>query len=224
MKSSRIYEIDEDLDYEYLSSNHNVHATLSISNSLLNKCTNLLHLPEKYHISILDGGSDTCVFGQGSEVLSVYNTRRANLLGFDHEAAVKRNLPIISAITAVYLPDGISVLLTVHEGIYNHTENHSLFSGFHLREFVVKIDSIRHKHRKLELAGCMIHFKHRLPTAEEINSLKQYCLTQGDTPWNLLSFSYQVADKFYQQVIDNEQNNSLNTKSDHSSDIKVDIS
>jgi hypothetical protein len=26
----------------------------------------------------------------------------------------------------------------------------------------------------LELAGCMIYFKHRLPTAEEINSLKKY--------------------------------------------------
>jgi hypothetical protein len=25
----------------------------------------------------------------------------------------------------------------------------------------------------LEFAGCMIHFKHRLPTTEEINSLKQ---------------------------------------------------
>jgi hypothetical protein len=33
---------------------------------------------------------------------------------------------------------------------------------------------------RLELAGCMIYFKHRLPTTEEINSLKQYCLKQGD--------------------------------------------
>jgi hypothetical protein len=112
-------------------------------------------------------------------------------------------------------------------------------SEFQLRDFGVKIDSIRHKHRvtqkmviqddgrslvvPLELAGSMIHFKYRLPTTEEINSLKQYCLTQGDTPWNPSSFSDQVADKFYQQVIDNEQKNSLNTKSDHSSDIKVDL-
>jgi hypothetical protein len=58
----------------------------------------------------------------------------------------------------------------------------------------------------LELAECMIHFKHRLPTTEEINSLKQYCLTQGDTPWDPSSFSDQVADKVYQQVIDNERN------------------
>jgi phosphoserine aminotransferase len=55
------------------SSNHNAHATLSISNSLHNKCMNLLHLPEKYHINILDGGTDTCVLGQGWEVLSVHN-------------------------------------------------------------------------------------------------------------------------------------------------------
>jgi hypothetical protein len=41
----------------------------------------------------------------------------------------------------------------------------------------------------LELAGCMIHFKHRLPNTEEINSLKQYCLKQDDTPWNPSSFS-----------------------------------
>jgi hypothetical protein len=74
----------------------------------------------------------------------------------------------------------------------------------------------------LELAGYMIHFKHRLPTKEESNSFTQYCLTQGDTPWNPSSFSDQVADKFYQQVIDNEKKNSLNTKSDYSSDHNID--
>jgi preprotein translocase subunit SecA len=63
MKSSSIYETDEDVDYEFWSSNHNAHATLSISNSLHNKCMNLLHLPGKYRISILDGGADTCVLG-----------------------------------------------------------------------------------------------------------------------------------------------------------------
>jgi hypothetical protein len=75
----------------------------------------------------------------------------------------------------------------------------------------------------LELAGCMIHFKHRLPTTEEFTSLKRYCLTQMDTPWNPSSFSDQVAEKFYQQVIDDEQENNLNTKSDYSSYIKVDL-
>jgi hypothetical protein len=99
------------------------------------------------------------------------------------------------------------VLLIVHEDIYNDTANHSLFSEFQLRDFDVKIESICHKHggrQKLviqEIGSCMIHFKHRLPTTEEVNSLKKYCLTQGDTPWNPSSFSDQVADKFYQQII-----------------------
>jgi hypothetical protein len=79
MKSSSIYEADEDIVYEYWSSNHNAHTTLSISNSLHNKCMNLLHLSEKYHISILDGGADICIFGQGWKVLSVHNTRRAKM-------------------------------------------------------------------------------------------------------------------------------------------------
>jgi hypothetical protein len=103
------------------------------------------HLPEKYHISILDGGADTCVLGQGWEVLSVHNTRGENVVGFDHEAAVKRNLQIVSAITAVDLPDGISVILTVHKAIYNDTSNHSLLSEFQFRDFGIKIDSICHK-------------------------------------------------------------------------------
>jgi hypothetical protein len=63
MKSSSICDADEDVDYEYWSSNHNAHVTLSISNSLHNKSMNLLNVPEKYHISILDGGADTCVLG-----------------------------------------------------------------------------------------------------------------------------------------------------------------
>jgi hypothetical protein len=85
---------------------------------------NLLHLPEKYHISILNGCVDTCVLGQGWKFLSVHNTRRENVVGFDHEASVKRNLLIVSAITAVDLLDGISVILIVHEAIYNDTANY----------------------------------------------------------------------------------------------------
>jgi hypothetical protein len=48
-------------------------------------------------------------------------------------------------------------------------------------------------------------------------------LTQSNFPCNPLSFSDQVAGKFHQQVIDNEQKNSLNNKSDNSSNIKVDL-
>jgi hypothetical protein len=89
---------------------------------------NLLYILEKYHINILDGDENTFVLGQEWEILSVHNTRRANIVGFDHEAAGKRNLPIVSTSTAFDLPDEISVILTVHEAIYNDTANHSLLS------------------------------------------------------------------------------------------------
>jgi phosphoserine aminotransferase len=105
MKRSSIYETDQDLDHEYWSSNHNAHATLSISNSIHNTSMNILHLPDKYHVSILDGVADTCVLEQGWEVISVHNTRRANVVGFDQHTAVKRNLTLVSAITAIDLSD-----------------------------------------------------------------------------------------------------------------------
>jgi hypothetical protein len=146
MKSSKINETDEDVDNEYWSSNHNAHATLSISNSLHNKCINLFYLPEKFHISILDGDADTCVLEKRLEFISIHSKRRANIVGFDHEAAVKRNPLKFNAITAVDLPGGISVILIVHENIYNDTGNHSMLSGSQLRYFDVKIDSICHKH------------------------------------------------------------------------------
>jgi hypothetical protein len=111
---------------------------------------------------------------------------------------VKRNLPIVSAFTAVDLPIisaittidllyGSSLLLVVHKCIYNETANNSLFK---LKELGVQIDSICHRHGgtqkmviqddgesrsvPLELASCMIHFRRRLPNDEEFKSLKQY--------------------------------------------------
>jgi hypothetical protein len=73
---------------------HGLCATFSISNPLHDKCMNLLHLPEKLHISILDGGADTCILRQRWEVLSVHNTRRANVVGFDNFVCTKKESSI----------------------------------------------------------------------------------------------------------------------------------
>jgi hypothetical protein len=35
----------------------------------------------------------------------------------------------------------------------------------------------------------LINFKHQLPTTEEVNSFKQYCLAQDNNPWNPSLFS-----------------------------------
>jgi hypothetical protein len=36
----------------------------------------------------------------------------------------------------------------------------------------------------LYLSGCMIKFRHRLPTTDEVETLKKYFLTKEDVPWN----------------------------------------
>jgi hypothetical protein len=164
---------------------HNARASISISTTFYNKRVNVLFLPESHNISILDGGVDTCPLGKGWELLSVHNSRIANVEGFDHETAIKRNLPIVIAITALELINGQSVLSVMHESIYNETSNQSLLSEFQLREFVILIDYITHLHAgtqkrtvkdnnrsdaltiSLDLAGCMINFRYRLHTTDE---------------------------------------------------------
>jgi hypothetical protein len=66
-------------------------------------------------------------------------------------------------------------------------------------------------HSQYLLAGRMVYFRYNLPITDEIATTKQFCLTQGDAPWNTSSFSDQVADKFYQQVIDTENYNASST-------------
>ena len=146
INTSNIYESTQETDYYYWISEHNSHASISINNTFHNKFMNLLFLPESYHISILDGGADTCRLSKRWEVLSVHNSRTANVVGFDHETVIKRNLPIVSTITALDLPNGQSVLLAIHESIYNEASNHSLISEFQLRGFGIIIDSICHRH------------------------------------------------------------------------------
>jgi hypothetical protein len=145
IKSSNLYE-EQHTDYDLWNSEYNIYTSLSINNTLHTTCMSLLILPEKYHISVLDGGAYTCVLGKGWEILAIHNSRRANIVGFDHEDAVKKNLSIVSAITAVDLPNGQSILLVIHEAIYNETFNHSLLSEFQLREHGILIDSTCRRH------------------------------------------------------------------------------
>jgi hypothetical protein len=51
----------------------NADATFRINNFLHNKCMNLLFVPEKYHIIILDRDANTFILGQGWEVHFVHN-------------------------------------------------------------------------------------------------------------------------------------------------------
>jgi hypothetical protein len=49
------------------------------------------------------------VLGKGKELLSIHNSRRSDLVGFDHEINIKQNLPIVSDISEFDLPNRQSV-------------------------------------------------------------------------------------------------------------------
>ena len=59
---------------------------------------------------------------------------------------MKVNPPIVSAITAVDLPDVPVILLEIHEGIFNATANCSQLSEHQLTEYGIHIESKRHRH------------------------------------------------------------------------------
>ena len=188
-------------DYEEYDSGVNVAVTITDHQA------QLLHASEDdiYHPAIIDNGADTCVIGKGWDVLATHPTRKANVIGFDNEVAVKRHLPIVSAITAVDIGDD-TYLIRVNEAVYNESAQHSLLSDYQLREKVPKLDcvSLRHGGRQemtlsdevkipLNIKNCMVNFKHRVPTSEELGLIKEdqfniLELTQ-DAPWNPKKFT-----------------------------------
>ena len=56
-----------------------------------------------------------------------HTTRKVNVIGFDQKIAIKKNLPIVTAVTAVDVGDKTH-LLRIHEAVHNESSPHSLLS------------------------------------------------------------------------------------------------
>jgi hypothetical protein len=69
----------------------------------------------------------------------------ANLIGFDHKAAKKENLPICLAITVVTPHE--KVMLKAHEGVHNKGSQISLLSKFQTRDYGCVVDSVHRDHQ-----------------------------------------------------------------------------
>ena len=137
-----------------------------------------------YNMCIIDSGADTNILGKGWTVISEHPTRKANVIGFDSELAIKKNLPIVTAITSVDLPDNTTILLRAHESVYNKSCNQTLLSDYQLRQSAFTLDIVPKKFNgtqtyhpnednviPLTLRECMMTFKHRTPADEEIENL-----------------------------------------------------
>ena len=145
---------DLDEDSEPDTSTENTHQVTniqtivhtSLSQAKISKCLNLLKLDAKDNIAITDDGADTSVIGQGWSIISQDPFCKATVVGFDHQAAQKTGLPIVTAVTAVDLPNNTIVLVQIGEAIYNSRAQHSLLSEFQMREHGVTVNSIAHRH------------------------------------------------------------------------------
>ena len=117
----------------------------STGNELIANCINSIHIQDYEKISILDNGADTCVLGKGWEVIAVHPTRKAHVYGFDHQAAVKKHLDIVTAVSVVEV-NSKSIMLQVNEAVHNPSADHSLLSEYQIRDYGVTINSIANKH------------------------------------------------------------------------------
>ena len=187
-------DIEEEAPSDDLDANINV-VRVSVTNEQATRCMNSMFIEPTEKVMIIDNGADTCVLGQGWHIAQVHSTRKANVMGFDHHLAVKKDLGIVDALTAVDTPKG-TILLQVNEAVYNPTSEHSLLSEFQMREYGTTIDSVPRRHggkARMEfgdeivnfgLVDCLNYFKARVPTDQELNTLKPHELTQGVIQWN----------------------------------------
>ena len=177
---------------------------------------NLLTLSDGNHISISDNGADTCVLGKGWHIVATHPTRRAHVIGFDKQYAQKCNLPIVSGVTVVDLPEG-PILLQANESIGNMFSDHTLLSEFQMREFGVDVDSKSKRHGgkqrfqvpnsggddaiiPLCLTRALLHMKHREPTDEELATLKPIHITQGEVPWKPGNYNDDLSKELFDNV------------------------
>ncbi len=187
---------------------------VSISEERVISCMNSLVIEDQQKLVIMDNGADTSVIGKGWDIIAVHPTRKAHVIGFDHKAAVKKNLDIVSAVTAVDINDHV-YLLQINEAVSNPSAEHSLLSEYQVRDFGTSIDSVPRKHGGTQrmnvgdvdipfgVHNCLIHFKSRHPTVEELDKIQPIVLSQGDIPWNPRSQEHNspIDTDFHQEVI-----------------------
>jgi hypothetical protein len=153
--------------------------------------------------AVTDNGADTTVMGDGWLIIGdLKQAPWANLVGFDKDAK-KIGLPIIAGAIKVHTEDGISMILKVHQDVYNAGSRTTLISEFQVRDHGLIIDSISAKHKSdlggckgtqsfwvtpdlrlpLQLKGGLMTFTYSKPSWEEMETLDVIGIT-NETPWH----------------------------------------
>jgi hypothetical protein len=113
---------------------------------------NAKHITEEksiYEYGYIDSGSDTFGIGGKCWVIDTLTDRKVEIAGYDNKATVKSNIPIGSAITAVDLPTGETILLRANEATIMGEDANTFFSVTQMREHGVEVHDIAKRHGSL---------------------------------------------------------------------------
>ena len=150
----------------------------------------------KRGFNIVDGGADTHVVGNTWKPLyQVDNTTpRADVIGFDSNAARKKGLPIGAYATKTTTDQGKEVILRAKHAVGNSSSSHSLLCTYQMRETGIIVDDVSKKHTinnegdkgtqtitfkdgitiALKCRHTLMSFETSIPTEHEIQTLPTY--------------------------------------------------
>ncbi len=177
--------------------------TIQANLQLIDRMAGLARGNNDLYYAVTDNGADTTVMGDGWLILGDLATApRANLVGFDKDAK-KKGLPIVSGAIKVITSDGDTMILRVHQGVYNAGSRTTLISEFQVRDHGLVLDSICTRHRAnvegekgtqsfwlsdnqcllLKLKSGLMTFTFRKPSWEEMSTLEVIDITT-EIPWH----------------------------------------
>ena len=148
-----------------------------------------------YEYAYIDSGSDTFGIGGKAWIIDHLTERTVQVAGYHTMDTIKNDVPIGSAITAVDLPNGETVLIKANEATILDKNANTLFSVPQMLENGVEVQDKAKRHGGLSYLACegrilplimvdaMMCLKIRKPTEQELNSCEVIDITSPE-PWH----------------------------------------
>ena len=186
--------------------NDNCKTTYHINNLTCKVSREITVMLSRLHkgFNIVDGGADTHVVGNTWKPLQPIDshTPRADVIGFDSNAARKKGLPIGAYVTKTITSDGKEVILKAKHAVGNDSSSHTLLCTYQMREMGIIVDDVSKHHLSnihgdkgtqsinfndgtiipLKCRHTLMVFITTIPTEQEIATLPTYDIAMEN--WN----------------------------------------
>jgi hypothetical protein len=102
------------------------------------------------YVSVIDGGADTMVLGNGWSFIEYYTDRTINIVGFDEIEAREYGCPLGTEVSVIKDVTGTEYLMVAHEAVQNERSSTSLLSEGRMRHFGLIVDSTSRQYRGID--------------------------------------------------------------------------